>query len=207
MRPFAQYQIKFSLDTKSSSSFNIASLFRQPTVAEHTQILKQWLNHISQPAQLWSTLNICQVYRIISNSNIQQITIHRLRQAIDAIIVQHAIFRPSLDWDMNTNALVQYIQQFNCRNQYEFVINDAENDEEITSSKLFDLNRGIVLRCHIIKYNFTRKDEEIYLENNDIIIFNLHHIAFDGASRRIFFSDLKYNLENDSTLLNNENQF
>ncbi|CAF4001945.1 unnamed protein product, partial [Rotaria sp. Silwood1] len=64
MRLFAQYQIKFSLDTKSSSSFNIASLFRQSTIAEHAQILQQWLNHTSsqthQPTQLWSTLNICQ---------------------------------------------------------------------------------------------------------------------------------------------------
>ncbi|CAF4152919.1 unnamed protein product, partial [Adineta steineri] len=143
------------------------------------------------------------------------IKIDRLRQAIDAIIAKHAIFRTSLDWNINTNVLAQYIHQFNYRNQYEFVISYAENDEEttkiinkeITSAKLFDLNRGIVLRCHIIKYNSTRKDEEIYLEKNDIIIFNLHHIAFDGASRRIFFSDLKYNLENDSTLLNNENQF
>ncbi|CAF4277277.1 unnamed protein product, partial [Adineta steineri] len=241
MRLFAQYQIKFSLDTKSSSSFNIASLFRQSTIAEHAQILQQWLNHTSsqthQPTQLWSTLNICQaeasygqqrifvdqtirfsnetsvynvplVYRIISNSNSQQITIDRLRQAIDAIIAKHAILRTSLDWNIDTNVLVQSIQQFNYRNQFEFVISYAENDEEITkiinkeitSSKLFDLNRGIVLRCHIIKYNFMRKDEEIYLEKNDIIIFNLHHIAFDGASRRIFFSDLKYNLENDSTL-------
>ncbi|CAF4229251.1 unnamed protein product, partial [Adineta steineri] len=248
MRLFAQYQIKFSLDTKSSSSFNIASLFRQSTIAEHAQILQQWLNHTSsqthQPTQLWSTLNICQaeasygqqrifvdqtirfsnetsvynvplVYRIISNSNSQQITIDRLRQAIDAIIAKHAILRTSLDWNIDTNVLVQSIQQFNYRNQFEFVISYAENDEEITkiinkeitSSKLFDLNRGIVLRCHIIKYNFMRKDEEIYLEKNDIIIFNLHHIAFDGASRRIFFSDLKYNLENDSTLINNENQF
>ncbi|CAF1590104.1 unnamed protein product, partial [Adineta steineri] len=145
----------------------------------------------------------------------QLITIDRLRQAIDTIIAKHAIFRASLDWNINTNVLVQYIQQFNYRNQYEFVISYVENDEEITkiinreitSSKLFDRNRGIVLRCHIIKYNSTRKDEEICLQNNDIIIFNLHHIAFDGASRRIFFSDVKYNLENDSTLINNENQF
>ncbi|CAF1468752.1 unnamed protein product, partial [Adineta steineri] len=248
MRLFAQYQIKFSLDTKSSSSFNIASLFRQPTIAEHTQILQQWLDHTSsqthQPTQLWSTLNISQaeasygqqrifvdqtirfsnetsvyniplVYRIISNSNSQQITTDRLRQAIDAIIAKHAILRTSLDWNIDTNVLVQYIQQLNYRNQYEFVISYVENDEEITkiinteiaSSKLFDINRGIVLRCHIIKYSSSRKDEEIYLEKNDIIIFNLHHIAFDGASRRIFFSDLKYNLEYDSTLINNENQF
>ncbi|CAF1534500.1 unnamed protein product [Adineta steineri] len=55
MRLFAQYQIKFSLDTKSSSSFNIASLFRQPTIAEHTQIFQQWLNHTSYQTQLWST--------------------------------------------------------------------------------------------------------------------------------------------------------
>ncbi|CAF4317896.1 unnamed protein product, partial [Adineta steineri] len=113
------------------------------------------------------------------------IKIDRLRQAIDAIIAKHAIFRTSLDWNINTNVLAQYIHQFNYRNQYEFVISYAENDEEttkiinkeITSAKLFDLNRGIVLRCHIIKYNSTRKDEEIYLEKNDIIIFNLHHIA------------------------------
>ncbi|CAF4280886.1 unnamed protein product, partial [Adineta steineri] len=246
MRLFAQYQIKFSLDTKSSS-FTIASLFRQPTIAEHTQVLQQWLNHTSQ-TQLWSTLNIYQaeasyaqqrifmdqtirfsdetfvyniplVYRIISNSNIQQITIDQLRQAIDAIIAKHAIFRTSLNWDMNTYALVQHIHQFNDRNQYEFLISYAENAEEITkiinkeitSSKLFDINRGIVLRCHIInvnnKHNSSRTDEEIFLEKDDIIIFNLHHIAFDGASQRIFFTDLKYNLENDSTLLNNENQF
>ncbi|CAF1259371.1 unnamed protein product [Adineta steineri] len=118
------------------------------------------------------------------------IKIDRLRQAIDAIIAKHAIFRTSLDWNINTNVLAQYIHQFNYRNQYEFVISYAENDEETTK---------------IINKEIT--NEEIYLEKNDIIIFNLHHIAFDGASRRIFFSDLKYNLENDSTLLNNENQF
>ncbi|CAF0798765.1 unnamed protein product [Adineta steineri] len=138
---FVQYQIKFSLDT-TSSSFNISSLFRQSTIAEHTQILQQWLNHTSsqthQPTQLWSTLNICQaeasygqqrifvdqtirfsnetsvynvplVYRMISNSNGQQITIDRLRQAIDGIIAKHAIFRTSLDWNINTNVLVQSI--------------------------------------------------------------------------------------------------
>ncbi|CAF4288726.1 unnamed protein product, partial [Adineta steineri] len=140
-----------------------------------------------------SVYNVPLVYRIVSNSNIQQITIDLLRQAIDGIIAKHAIFRTSLDWNIDTNVLVQSIQQLNYRNQYAFVISYVENEEEltkiinreITSSKLFDLNRGIVLRCHIIKYNSTRKDEEIYLESNDIIIFNLHHIAFDVYEKQM----------------------
>ncbi|CAF4349625.1 unnamed protein product, partial [Adineta steineri] len=90
--------------------------------------------------------------RFSNETSVYNIKIDRLRQAIDAIIAKHAIFRTSLDWNINTNVLAQYIHQFNYRNQYEFVISYAENDEEttkiinkeITSAKLFELNRGIV---------------------------------------------------------------
>ncbi|CAF4204968.1 unnamed protein product, partial [Adineta steineri] len=249
MRLFAQYQIKFSLDTKSSSSFSIASLFRQPSIAEHTQILQQWLNHTSsqthQPTQLWSTLNICQaeasyaqqrifvdqtirfsseiavyniplIYRVKSTCNSEQITIDRLRRGIDALIAKHAILRTSMCWDTNTGILVQHIQQLNSRAQYDFLISHVENDEqmtaicnkELTFSKLFDLTRGIIFRCHIIimdNYSCpSRKNEQAFLQFGDILIFNVHHIAFDGASRRIFFRDLQHTLENDAALLIND---
>ncbi|CAF4666490.1 unnamed protein product [Rotaria socialis] len=162
--------------------------------------------------------NVPLIYRVQSDNNIGGISFDRLRRAINSVIVKHVILRTSLHLDNITGLLTQRIEKFDdLKEQYKFCVSRFENGEQMTailnheikSPELFDLSRGIVLRCHVViaacNKSFINETERNTLQLGDILVFNLHHIAFDGASRRIFFRDLKCAFENDVPLPLDEN--
>ena len=72
-------------------------------------------------------------------------------------------------------------------------INDEQHMEDIiydeeTNASLFDLSEGRVFRSHILRRSNSIDSDMLMI--GDLIIFNFHHIAFDGSSIEIFLNDL-----------------
>ncbi|CAF4393176.1 unnamed protein product, partial [Adineta steineri] len=76
-----------------------------------------------------------------------------------------------------------------CRHMNEIIA------ETLNQSDLFDLSKGHVIRCHILRQSHYSQDNVAYenddlLTVNDHILISIHHAMFDGASTSIFLRDL-----------------
>jgi hypothetical protein len=60
--------------------------------------------------------------------------------------------------------------------------------DERKNSNHFDLARGLVFRCHIVRQKRVSRDS--ILRDGDALIFNFHQALFDFPSMDIFHSDL-----------------
>ena len=90
----------------------------------------------------------------------------------------------SIDLNDNNNASFIFIEStFEIDEQ----INDIMHDEK-GNSQLFDLDQGLVSRCHVIYYKEICSNN--LLSDKDAIIFNFHHALFDFPSMDIFLHDL-----------------
>ena len=76
-------------------------------------------------------------------------------------------------------------------------LNQILSDEEINGS-IFNLTEGRVFRTHAIRRS-TNLDEDL-LMLFDLVVFNFHHVAFDGASIDTFFLDLQQTYLTDEPL-------
>ncbi|CAF1621445.1 unnamed protein product, partial [Didymodactylos carnosus] len=138
----------------------------------------------------------------------EKVSISRLHSAILAVITKHKILRTS--YKRSETCILQVVKQapsldeVQRENYYSFqtsVIANLKNEllEDILQNEsignVLDLERGIVLRCHLIKdfHNDSNNssDHEDLLYPNDLIFFNFHHIAFDRMSLKPFLSDLQ----------------
>ena len=146
-----------------------------------------------------ATYHIPLVYEVIQTS----ISLKRLKRALTTIIEKHKILRTRLMFDDTLGLLQQEILDevplfvIETKVDNERDIEKVLYDEE-TNPNLFDLNQGKVFRCHIIRRS-TYTDENL-ISISDIIVFNFHHIAFDGASIDIFFKDLRRAYSTDKPL-------
>src|ERR1700722_1053494 len=80
-----------------------------------------------------------------------------------------------------------------------------KNDEKIHHSVLFDLINGCMLHCHIVRHRSKSPPNNDFLTENDIILFNIHHSVFDGASTSIFLDNLCVAYDTDITLAVDDN--
>ncbi|CAM4989494.1 unnamed protein product, partial [Rotaria socialis] len=76
--------------------------------------------------------------------------------------------------------------------------------EILNQYDLFDLSKGRVIRCHILRHyhqsqsNISCENDDVLTENDHILI-SIHHAMFDGASTSIFLRELSLAYEtNDS---------
>ncbi|CAF3542595.1 unnamed protein product [Rotaria socialis] len=143
------------------------------------------------------------------------VSINRLKRAINEIIRKHAVLRTAIIYDPNDECLKQYVKpmppsliaatdffSFDIThispNEEEFHRILAEEQRSISS---LNVAEGILLRCHIIclrqnasvmknqpKIDFDLNSD--ILNVDDIILFIFHHIAFDATSGEIFLNDL-----------------
>ncbi|CAF4836576.1 unnamed protein product, partial [Rotaria sp. Silwood2] len=123
------------------------------------------------------------------------LSIKRFRKSIEILLNKHEIFRTSIDYDINDNYLKQTINSsINDLYSYEltyFDVNDLEKlnliiyNEQIT--KYFDLNKGKIFRCHLLKQN---KEDKNKLIKNDYILLIYHHSALDDYSIYLFLKEL-----------------
>ncbi|CAF0842950.1 unnamed protein product [Adineta steineri] len=156
------------------------------------------------------------LYRISSSSKDNHISIDRLHRAFQFVIIKHSIFRTALYLDSN-GTLIQHCFNVNIIHDemkpYGFsIINlDKDNDCEIEKtisdilnhSDLFDLSKGRVIHCHILRHyhlNLFSSQNDDLLMNDDFILFNIHHSAFDKISLSIFLRELSLAYETNSPL-------
>ncbi|CAF1555547.1 unnamed protein product, partial [Adineta ricciae] len=154
-----------------------------------------WLNEETNRKNVTSEMTINNklfLYEI--NKNVK-ISLKRLNEVLELIIEKHEILRTSIKFDKETNELKQYINESN-KKSFELLKSIYETNDEIEriineekySNKLFNLNEGLVFRCHIIYYREIGENELI--KPKDLIIFNFHKISFDNLSIEIFLNDL-----------------
>ncbi|CAF4193200.1 unnamed protein product, partial [Rotaria sordida] len=152
-----------------------------------------------------SVYNELLIYKLTSAT---LLSIDRLRQALTYIIDKHEILRTALIYDQDK--LIQKILptsndlfdlEISC------VISDTHLKQIVLNEEanrpLFDLEQGRVFRCHIIRQSFNNNDDN-NLKQDDIILFNFHHIAIDGSSIIIFVNDLRQVLTMQALSTNNE---
>ncbi|CAF4095849.1 unnamed protein product, partial [Adineta steineri] len=162
------------------------------------------------------------LYRISSMND--HISITRLHHAFQSVIIKHNILRTALYLDTNGN-IIQHCLDANiifndeiksnqltivnlhnddCRHMSEFIF------EILNQPDLFDLSKGQVIRCHILRHfhqsqdNSSRENEDLLSENHHILI-SIHHAMFDGASTSIFLRDLSLAYQYHDSLSINQN--
>ena len=130
------------------------------------------------------------------------LSLKHLRAALQQVARKQAILRTAIRFDSDNGNLTQYIQPNNVREWFSFRTTniDKEKDknmlqriifDEMTNRMHFDLIQGQVCRCHIVRHHSSNNtDDDDILTIDDWIIFNFHHVAFDGESVRIFFDEL-----------------
>ncbi|CAF4097549.1 unnamed protein product, partial [Adineta steineri] len=126
-------------------------------------------------------------------------SIEYLQQILRQITEKHAILRTNIRLDSTTGRLNQYIQPNNIHDWFSFhtsIIDDNSElniilNDELTNRTYFDFNQGRVFRCHIVRQRSSIINHNDFLSAGDWIIFNFHHIAFDGESEQIFLDDFQ----------------
>ena len=124
--------------------------------------------------------------------------ITQLQQALQQVIIKNQSLRTSLIFDKDKNILMQRIIDLNDNNNISFTfiestfeideqLNDIMHDEK-GNSQSFNLDQGLVFRCHVIYYKEICSNN--LLTDKDAIIFNFHHALFDFPSMDIFLHDL-----------------
>ncbi|CAF3923978.1 unnamed protein product, partial [Adineta steineri] len=220
MQLFHRYKIEFRLET---NALFITDLFQRPTIIDHAQLLQQSINTIHTLYDYpWSSLHLIQarasfpqeriyldeqirfsskkttmknmyviplLYRISSIND--HISITRLHHAFQSVITKHNILRTALYIDDANGNIVQHCLDAN------IILNENVNEtieEILNQSDLFDLSKGHVINCHILRrdqsnHSFTQNNDNL-LSKDDLILFTIHHACFDGASTSIFIRDL-----------------
>ncbi|CAF3939613.1 unnamed protein product, partial [Adineta steineri] len=163
------------------------------------------------------------LYRISSISD--HISITRLHYAFQSVITKHNILRTALYIDDNNGNIIQHCLDANIILNDDMKLNgytivNIHNDdprhmneiikEILNQAGLFDLSKGRVIRCHILRhYGYSR--DNILCENNDLltkddlILFTIHHAMFDGASTSIFIRDLSLAYQSNDSLSMDDN--
>ncbi|CAF4240352.1 unnamed protein product, partial [Adineta steineri] len=144
------------------------------------------------------------MYRVSSMNN--HISISQLQNAFQSIISKHEILRTALYLDINgsiaqhcldTNIIIHEKQssRFSIINLPDEVHEQNEIVKKIlTQSDLFDLSKGHVINCHILRHHqsndsCTQNNGDL-LTKDDLILFTIHHACFDGTSTSILIRDL-----------------
>ncbi|CAF1470753.1 unnamed protein product, partial [Adineta ricciae] len=214
--------------TEFHQTVDISKLFRHATIHDHAQLLEDhqmiiephWhsFNITRGPASFAqtrlyldervrfssvtnavATYHIPLVYEIIQTS----VSLERLNRALLAVIQKHKALRTCLTFDENAGVLQQEVLD---QVQVEVILTLAETDvdvkkiiyDEETNSRLFDLSKARVFRCHAIR-RLSTIDNDL-LQPSDLLVFNFHHAAFDGGSIDVFFQDLKKVYSTDQSL-------
>ncbi|CAF4092725.1 unnamed protein product, partial [Adineta steineri] len=157
------------------------------------------------------------LYRISSIND--HVSLTRLYHAFQSVITKHQILRTAVYLDANSNIIQQCLDTNIILNDdmksYGFTIVNLPNDDRrhmneiieeiLNQADLFDLSKGHVIRCNILRH-YHQSQENISYENddmlseNDYILISVHHAMFDGASTSIFLRDLSLAYQSDVSL-------
>ncbi|CAF1573202.1 unnamed protein product [Adineta steineri] len=133
------------------------------------------------------------VYNYLISLTIKRgsVLIELIRLSLATVIQQHTVLRTSVRFNPIRNQIEQKIQPFT-NDIYSFqhsrgVSTLEQLDRLLTNEsigKYFDVENGKVLRCHVVQRS--PEDHNNSLNESDLIIFVIHHIAFDLSSYKPF---------------------
>ena len=138
-----------------------------------------------------------------------QISLVRLQRAFLAVIRKHKILRTRIQNEITDKGMVikqwvNTVPQHLGEKMFSEQLCDSEEQLQLAltsevTQQYFSLESGHVIHCHIVRRRSAQNDE--HLVEGDMIVFNIHHIAFDGASRETFFRDIQVAYEDEATFL------
>jgi hypothetical protein len=159
------------------------------------------------------------LYRISTTSN--HVSLSRLYHAFQSVITKHSVLRTALYFDtdgtiiqecLDPSAIIDDIKA------YGFSVRNLPDDDPDTSEvvkkilnkpDLFDLSKGRVIHCHILHQCSSNDNTSLQhgdlLTSDDLILFTIHHAAFDGVSSSIFLHNLSLAYESNCLLPIDEN--
>ena len=181
-RIFLHERIRFASQDQQNI-YGIPLLFRIACVNEHLSISR-----------------LCHVLRAMMQKH--DILRTALRFDSDDMIMQHCVNISDIVDDRTASEYLLARHQYDHQNEIENTTNDI-----ISHANRFDLSKGRVIQCHVLRYSrpldhsFVEHGDE--LANDDLILFCLHHSAFDGASKGIFCQELTQAYDSDSILSTN----
>ncbi|UJR06582.1 hypothetical protein I4U23_010866 [Adineta vaga] len=214
---------ELSKDDHSWHSLNI--LTAKASFAQERIFLDENIRFSSSSSSSSSTDNNTNMYVIpliyrLSSINDHHISISRLYHAYQCIIRKHQILRTALYLDQN-GIIVQDCRDMNTlsNNSETFgfsIVNVSREDGDmneivkriLNKCDLFDLSKGHVINCHILRsHTHSSNEEDDMLNRDDLILFTVHHAFFDGASTSIFIRDLSLAYQDHSSLSLDDNSF
>ncbi|CAF1669436.1 unnamed protein product, partial [Adineta ricciae] len=162
------------------------------------------------------------LYRLASVNTNDFLSITRLHDALRRVIIKHSSLRTALYHDADGNIIQRSIDVRTNDAQwdtYKFSVRDVPHDDQQTNeviseilnqSDLFDLSKGHVINCHVLRRHRPQNripnyDDDI-LKNDDLILFSVHHAFFDGASTLLFIRELSLAYENTTLSSTDENK-
>ncbi|CAF4095456.1 unnamed protein product, partial [Adineta steineri] len=162
------------------------------------------------------------LYRVSSMND--HISITRLHHAFQSVIAKHNTLRTALFVDTNGHIMqhcldANIILEDHSKSRELTVVNIRNGDrrrmneiieEILNQSDLFELSKGHVIRCHILRHCDYSQDSISYenddlLSENDYILISIHHAMFDGASTSIFLRDLSLAYQSSESLSMDDN--
>ena len=149
------------------------------------------------------------VYRLSSSYTL---SVKQLHRALQLTIARHQSLRTSLNFDAQSNQLIQRVIHSNDSSETLFTLFEStfETDQQLKeilhdetrNSQLFDLAHGLVFRCHLIYHKQLSAND--LLQDKDVIVFNFHHALFDFPSMNVFLHDLNQAYTTDQLLSNDD---
>ncbi|CAF4224349.1 unnamed protein product, partial [Adineta steineri] len=108
----------------------------------------------------------------------------QLHHALHLTVNKHLSLHTSLHFDIDKNLLMQRVTTHdhkNNNNMFSIIETTYETDEqlnkilhdEIRNPHLFDLDQGLIFRCHLVYHK--RISSNDLLSDKDVVIFNFHH--------------------------------
>lgn len=138
--------------------------------------------------------NILVFYQSIKGT----ISIERLRRALQLVVLQHPILRPSFVFDTSRGCLIQRIvESKNDEEELFYFVKSTFNSDidlkaiienELCHHSDFNLLTSHVFRVHIVLYGNNHTD---LLQQGDSLIFNFHKSTFDDQFLNVFLRDLR----------------
>ncbi|CAF1117030.1 unnamed protein product [Adineta steineri] len=210
-----------TLDDHPWSSLNLIQA--SASFAQERIYLDEQIRFSSNNTTMKNMYVIPLFYRISSMKD--GVSITRLHHAFQSVITKHNILRTALYIDDTNGNIIQHCLDANIilnddiKSYGLTVINLHDDDcrhmneiiaETLNQSDLFDLSKGHVIRCHILRQSHYSQDNVSYenddlLTENDHLLISIHHAMFDGASTSIFLRDLSLAYQSIDSLSMDEN--
>ncbi|CAF4066371.1 unnamed protein product, partial [Rotaria magnacalcarata] len=161
----------------TSGQLQTAASFAQQRIWLHEQL---YFEHQSSSLAIY---NILVPIKIKHGS----LPVERIRLALLSVLDQHMILRTSVRFNDKSGQLEQQVQPIS-HDLYSFEhtlgIRSLEQLEAMLTAESvtnhFNLDQGKVLRCHIM--HIGNDDDDHMLHEDDLLVFSIHHIAFDISS-------------------------